>query len=257
MDERVDASPSSKVPPFCPICLDYIKDEAYLDRCFHSFCYQCITNWTTYASLRQSGPLSCIKCPLCKSENLSIIHGFSGNFYLQHFVNQPIGKGCLTRAHVCRWLCYEKEPGMLNDKFSSQSFWKSRRYLRKNQFLQVWLRREIQTLLQEEDVDVIVYHILGVIESFFKSQQKTYYPQLPPEDVRKNFKKLISDAARTFLSSRTDRFVDELELFLASGLTLDAYDMVYMEHLYLKPSLSTSNLRPAEEEDSKLVESND
>ncbi|XP_078446798.1 RING/U-box superfamily protein isoform X2 [Wolffia australiana] len=191
------------------------------------------------------------------SENLSIIHGFSGNFYLQHFVNQPIGKGCLTRAHVCRWLCYEKEPGMLNDKFSSQSFWKSRRYLRKNQFLQVWLRREIQTLLQEEDVDVIVYHILGVIESFFKSQQKTYYPQLPPEDVRKNFKKLISDAARTFLSSRTDRFVDELELFLASGLTLDAYDMVYMEHLYLKPSLSTSNLRPAEEEDSKLVESND
>lgn len=31
--------------------------------------------------------------------------------------------------------------------------------------------------------------------------------------------------------ARTDRFVDEIELFLASGLTLEAYDAIYKQRL--------------------------
>lgn len=34
-----------------------------------------------------------------------------------------------------------------------------------------------------------------------------------------------------FLAARTNRFVDELELFLASGLNIEAYDNVYMQQL--------------------------
>lgn len=42
---------------------------------------------------------------------------------------------------------------------------------------------------------------------------------------------MILDAAKPFLSERADRFVLELELFLASGLNIEAYDSVYLQRL--------------------------
>lgn len=48
---------------------------------------------------------------------------------------------------------------------------------------------------------------------------------------REEFKSLVVDAAKPFLTGRTDRFVNELELFLASGLNIEAYDKVYVNHL--------------------------
>lgn len=42
---------------------------------------------------------------------------------------------------------------------------------------------------------------------------------------------MVSEATRPFLTGRTDRFVNELELFLASSLTVDAFDRVYIQHL--------------------------
>lgn len=42
---------------------------------------------------------------------------------------------------------------------------------------------------------------------------------------------MVSEAARPFITGRTDRFVNELELFLASSLTIDAFDSVYIQHL--------------------------
>ncbi|CAA7399987.1 unnamed protein product [Spirodela intermedia] len=233
------ASSSYEDPNRCPICLEAIKQEAYLDRCFHTFCYCCIASWTRYVSRQHSRSVSSIKCPLCKRENSSIIYGLSGNSFQRHYVNEALGSSFLTRAHKVRWQCYDIEPGVMDHKFDPLSFWKSRRYLQENRFLQAWLRREIQTLLQEEDVEIIMYHVLGLIESFFKRQPKGHHLQ-PPEEKRGEFKKLVSDAARSFLSTRTDRFVDELELFLASGLTLDAYDKVCMEHLHVPASLVPS-----------------
>ncbi|KAK8949908.1 hypothetical protein KSP40_PGU013770 [Platanthera guangdongensis] len=54
---------------------------------------------------------------------------------------------------------------------------------------------------------------------------------LNPEKRREMFRALLIDAAWPFLHARTERFADELELFLASGLNIDAYDEVYMHHL--------------------------
>lgn len=45
------------------------------------------------------------------------------------------------------------------------------------------------------------------------------------------FKAAVSEAARPFLTARTDRFVNEMELFLASGLNIEAYDAVYIQRL--------------------------
>lgn len=52
-----------------------------------------------------------------------------------------------------------------------------------------------------------------------------------PEAKQEEFKALVSDAARLFLMARMDRFVNEMELFLASGLNIEAFDAVYMQRL--------------------------
>ncbi|KAF5946002.1 hypothetical protein HYC85_016230 [Camellia sinensis] len=88
-------------------------------------------------------------------------------------------------------------------------------------------------LNQEEDVEIIVHHILGVIDSFRRNDQK--FPTTP-ETKQEHFKTLVSKAATPFLIGRTDRFVNEVELFLASGLNIEAYDKVYMQHLGWKVS---------------------
>ncbi|XP_058216897.1 uncharacterized protein LOC131327782 [Rhododendron vialii] len=102
-----------------------------------------------------------------------------------------------------------------------------------NQWLQGWLRREIQALLQVEDIEIIVHHILGVIDSLRRNEHQNSPSTL--ERQEETFKALVCQAARPFLAGRTNWFVDEVELFLASGLNIDAYDKVYMQHLGWKP----------------------
>lgn len=71
-----------------------------------------------------------------------------------------------------------------------------------------------------------MHHIHGVIESFLRRldpKRSTYTPQQNQEE----FKAIVADAARPFLTARTERFVVEVELFLASGFTVEAYDEAY------------------------------
>lgn len=42
---------------------------------------------------------------------------------------------------------------------------------------------------------------------------------------------MVSNAVRPFISGRTKRFVEEMECFLASGLSLKAYDEVYLQQM--------------------------
>lgn len=92
------------------------------------------------------------------------------------------------------------------------------------------MRREIQTLLKEEDVGIIVHHVHGVVEASLRSN-KGDNVMLNPEKRREKFRSQLINAARPFLRARAERFADELELFLASGLNIDAYDEVCMHHL--------------------------
>lgn len=49
--------------------------------------------------------------------------------------------------------------------------------------------------------------------------------------VQEEFRVSVSDAIRPFVTGRTERFVNELQLFLASGLNVNAFDKVYIKHL--------------------------
>ncbi|KAL8155397.1 hypothetical protein AgCh_000689 [Apium graveolens] len=191
------------------------------------FCRSCILRWSEVVAGRHAKPLSSVKCPLCKTENTAIIHGIS---YQKYYFNQDVGKSAFfSDAHKYRLQCYYIEPGTFTDIFSVPLYWKSNKYFQKNRFLFNWLRRELQALFQKEDVDIIAHHLHGIIDSLGSS--KTKAPGDSPGKKEEEFKTLVSQAAEPFLRGRTNRFVEELEFFLASGLTIEAYDKVYMKHL--------------------------
>ncbi|KAI3922995.1 hypothetical protein MKW98_013529 [Papaver atlanticum] len=233
MNDKGCSSSTSKDFDPCPICLGSFLQEAYLDRCFHKFCYKCILNWSIYISRQSSKSQSTLTCPLCKGINYSIIYGYDGTSFQQHYINQDPPKQSIffSKAHRFRLQSYYREPGTIYDKVNIPKYWKYRRYLQLNKWLQSWLKREIQALTQEEDVDIIVHHILGVVESFVRSSQRECSSDITPEQNRQEFKALISEAAKPFLTGRTEHFVNEVELFLCSGLNMEAYDEVYLESL--------------------------
>ncbi|KAH7679558.1 Zinc finger RING/FYVE/PHD-type protein [Dioscorea alata] len=220
----------------CPICLNPLVQEAYLDRCFHVFCYPCIVYWTRLVTEKQS--LSSIKCPLCKTENLSIIHGYTGDSFQQNYVNKDGKKSSLSDSYEFRLKFYGASSRMRNGPFDVQRYWKSHRYLLKNTWLKTWLRREIQALSQVEDVDIVMHHIHGVVDSFIKSKEKEGR-KCTPEQNRNAFRHLLLDAGRPFLHGRIDQFVNELEQFLASGLNIQAYDKVCLQHFTMSSSSET------------------
>ncbi|KAL6560619.1 hypothetical protein OROGR_004178 [Orobanche gracilis] len=182
------------------------------------------------AASKQSYASSTLNCPLCKTENFSIIYGYDGTSFQQHDIGQSLSNSeFFSSAHRYRFKCYYTEPGNLADKLCVSRHWKFHKYLQKNQYLPNWLRREIQSLLQEEDVDIIMHHILGVMDSLRRDWSN--HPSISMEMVQKEFRASVSESVRPFLTGRTERFVNELELFLASGLNIDAFDKVYVEHL--------------------------
>ncbi|KAK9161247.1 hypothetical protein Syun_007588 [Stephania yunnanensis] len=224
------SSPSNDFDP-CPICLGPFRDDAYLDRCFHKFCYSCIVSWSKFVANQHSQRQLSLKCPLCKTDNFSVVYGCNGDSFERYYLNQESSeKNFFSRDHKYRLRCYYREPGAIYEKFNIQQYWRFSRYLQPNKWLHLWLRREIQALIQEEDVEIIVHHILGVIESFAKMNE-TGRSKGTPETKREEFKKLVSDAARPFLVGRADRFASEIELFLSSGMNIEAYDKVYLQSL--------------------------
>ncbi|XP_057998716.1 uncharacterized protein LOC131177653 [Hevea brasiliensis] len=163
------------------------------------------------------------------TENLSIIYGYDGSSFQMQYINDNFElSSFFSKAHKYRLKCYYIESGILSNIVNALRYWKSRKCLQPNRWLQSWLRIEIQALLQEEDVEIIVHHMLGVVDSFLRRGDQSH-PMRTPETKQGEFKNLVSDAARPFLAARTERFVNEMELFLASGFNIEAYDEVYMQ----------------------------
>ncbi|KAK4796027.1 hypothetical protein SAY86_028353 [Trapa natans] len=214
----------------CPICLGPIPShqESYLDRCFHKFCYECIVQWIKFAPKKYSEPPDYVTCPYCKTENSSVIYLYDENSLERHYIPQIYTDSVfLSEAHKYRLRSYYTRQGTLDGTFDVQRFWRLRKYLHQNQSFHCWVKRELQALLLEEDVEVIAHHILGTVEFFVKRNGPKNRKQ--PEVVREEFRAIVSEAARPFLAGKTERFVQEMELFLASGLKLEAYDEVYKQ----------------------------
>ncbi|KAG7576096.1 Zinc finger RING-type [Arabidopsis thaliana x Arabidopsis arenosa] len=240
----------------CPICLGPFLHDSYLDTCFHKFCFSCIKQWIKVVSSKASKQLSSVKCPLCKTENFSIIHNYDGCSFDRHYINRNIPDGfVLTKEQRYRLQCYYTESGFLADVFDVARFWKLQKFLQPNRCLEAWLRRELQALMQEEDVDIVMHHLVGVMDSFCKriKQRRKQEARSAETTNQEQFKAAVSEAARPFVMARTDRFVDELELFLAAGLNLEAYDAIYKQRLGWN---NRREMGAASEEREEVVEHN-
>lgn len=78
--------------------------------------------------------------------------------------------------------------------------------------------------MQEEDVDIVTQHVMGVLE-FFEKRQKVD----PREQT--TWKAAVSEAVRPFVDGDAEKFSEEIENFLFSGLSIAAYDKLAEETL--------------------------
>ncbi|EOA31189.1 hypothetical protein CARUB_v10014356mg [Capsella rubella] len=169
-----------------------------------------------------------------QTDNFSVIHNYDGCSFERHYIDQNISDGfVLTKEQRYRLRCYYTESDFVADVSDVARFWKLQKFLYPNKWLEAWLRRELQALMQEEDVDIVLFHLVGVMESFCKriEQRRKQEAKSAEATNQEQFKTLVSEAARPFLMARTDRFVDELELFLAAGMNIEAYDEIYKQRL--------------------------
>ncbi|GJM97011.1 hypothetical protein PR202_ga13901 [Eleusine coracana subsp. coracana] len=211
----------------CPICLEAFKDEAYLDTCFRKVPYSSPNSLQLSPDFRYRDGFHPID--VFNTENLSTIHSFDGESYERWYINQEPRKRRLSDAHELVSQFYNMEE-IGSDVSSVQQYWKQQKYLRKNIWLETWLRREIQALTRDQNVEAIVYHIHGVLESFMKRHKRDHtLRNITVEQSREEFKKLLYDAARPFLLGRTERFVREVELFLVLNLNMEAYNKLRIQ----------------------------
>ena len=77
-----------------------------------------------------------------------------------------------------------------------------------------WIQREFQSLLQEEDVNLITQHVIGVLEHF------------EGKNVLSAWKSSMAETVRLFIPEYADAFCDEIESFLFSGLNMEGYDEI-------------------------------
>ncbi|KVI08511.1 hypothetical protein Ccrd_013130, partial [Cynara cardunculus var. scolymus] len=207
----------------------------------YKFCYSCILQWTKVVGSKHCPCQSFVKCPLCKRKSSSIIYGYDGTSFQQHLIYQNSESSIFfTKAHKYRLQCYYVEPGNSIGNIDVLRYWKSNKYRQPNQWLSSWVSRELQALIQEKDVDIIVHHILGAIDSWRRNETKV--SKVSPALKQEEFKSMVADVAKPFIRGRIDRFVNELEMFLASGLNIEAYDKMYVSHMGWKiPEVATED----------------
>ncbi|XP_053151806.1 E3 ubiquitin-protein ligase Topors isoform X2 [Hemicordylus capensis] len=85
----VDASPDSK----CPICLDKFENVAYLDSCWHRFCFRCVQEWSKNKA----------ECPLCKQPFQSILHSMRSEDHYEIYIVRPSEADAFANPHGRRF----------------------------------------------------------------------------------------------------------------------------------------------------------
>lgn len=195
----------------CPICLCPFETPSMLDQCFHKFCFFCILQWSQI----EDTP----RCPLCKSSFDSILYNIKSNEEYQRYYiketkktrrpknyksktkdsfnpNLPFSTAhSLRRAVYSRGIraipfsnleAYPKFKSQRTIQFSPDAFkanpsqWKTK--------LTPWITRELQSLLETEDVELLTTFVLSLIESVDITDKKAI----------EQLKEIIFDNAETF-----------------------------------------------------------
>ena len=68
--KREPAAGASAAEDRCPICLEDYKNKAFVDACFHAFCFNCIC---------RSADVGGARCPMCKTGFKVVVHNVRAN----------------------------------------------------------------------------------------------------------------------------------------------------------------------------------
>ncbi|XP_024370951.1 uncharacterized protein [Physcomitrium patens] len=243
----------AQVGESCSICLESVTGEAFLDQCFHRFCYHCILQWSEMvmaASLAKTGDpkrVTPLECPLCKTHYTSIIHDLvAGTKFQRHFLLAPDGSQFrLSEAHRRRLAVYAALKAGASSKTVLNSSTladldagvgsplqgtKTRTIsgvVKANKWLPCWVQRELQALMQDEDVNMVTHHVVGVVQSLQKRSRGTMFRPdsgSAKEPSSKSWCNAVAEAMRSFIFEDAEMFAVELWKFLDSGIDIAFYD---------------------------------
>ncbi|KAH3764693.1 E3 ubiquitin-protein ligase Topors [Pelomyxa schiedti] len=214
----------------CPICLLVVERPSVYDSCYqHIFCFSCAMRWgkTAYA------------CPLCKRSARSVITDIDKSDPTEYSLEEELVKSTPDFTEHYRSLTAHtskppRPPKMTLDKF--QAF-RRKVYIERLKAtptkpetptvasiftlsqikakpapwtakLLPWIKRELQAILQEEDVTLLSEYVMGIIKEHELSDPKA-----------------ISQL-KGILFDNTDLFVHELRMFASSPFTMETYDKI-------------------------------
>jgi len=234
-DENQENKSKELFDSSCPICLCPLETAAMIEKCFHMFCFLCILQWsqTTYEP----------QCPLCKRYFSSLIYDIKSEreykkFFLENGTNKKskqktksvqqtrreeredyLKKGKriatpkfhlpFTSEHALRRNVYARSLRAVPlVPIDANSF---RQTLNKNEkillrLLLPFLQRELQALLEEEDVELICSLIMSLFKNL-ELDSPAMYEQLSE-----------------YIFENTPIFIHEILCFVSSGYEMKAYD---------------------------------
>ncbi|KAF6256032.1 hypothetical protein COO60DRAFT_152412 [Scenedesmus sp. NREL 46B-D3] len=228
----------------CPICLNHIElqNEAYLNPCFHRFCFTCIQQWTDAQKLHppaspfrlesNNGSMA-LACPMCKRPYTHIVYDCVGRSYRMLATSGHTGGDAdvaLTAQQRRRRALYITQQQASSCDGQEQVAQPSRRGQPRapnSPQITEWVTRELQALLLEDDVDVIVQHVLGVLQGLVNRQKQSRWKGLNTSPVygpQTAFVDSIMQAIQGFLDEHAAAFAGQLWSFLQSGLSITAHD---------------------------------
>ncbi|XP_024529896.1 uncharacterized protein LOC112346076 [Selaginella moellendorffii] len=209
----------------CAICLaDERSDPAFVDGCFHGFCYPCILTWSE-AMLAYSSTGEFLRCPICKGGYDSLVHGVAMedgvSVFSRHCLVHPhrsTHKLALTPAQMWRRKRYSQE-------FEGDVVRAAGTGRDCTKYLWDWIVREVQALMLDRDVTLVAHLVKGALERLLRtSGRKNLSDMARSPAAAMDCERVVAPLLEPFLDRDSGRFVKEMIKYLATGLPIDAYD---------------------------------
>ena len=249
----------------CAICLNQMTDDTrtVVEECYHSFCRECIATWCDRQASgdKAAAANAAPGCPLCREPIVALLHEIRGDDeYLRSRpddIRQAAERAAAARRQRNRDASRRLD-AEVRDPFGPRALARRRQIYARRQYshrayqragrclpaaapaslrlrpgaaateLAPWLRRELIALLGIEDVETVVWFVLGLCERGGIPAPPAAAP--PPGQPLRQGSWLGAPPCeaqlKPFLGERTAHFLHELYAFALSPVPLELYDRV-------------------------------
>jgi len=263
----------------CSICLSAVENRAFTDACYHTFCFECLVEWSHVRAV----------CPLCKKSFRSIIHSFRSyddyklyqvpKSYVSNSANSASSLNNSAPSHFARvarflnrsnaetvsplndgdhMLALRRRVYSHSEEMQLRGFWSSDGvvispphqvspamfdcYPGVQEHVRPWVLRDIAVIIGSGDVAGIADIVLGLLRNF-PITSEDFYERLFP-----------------YLGLHTRRFLQELDAFARSPFDVTTYDarVVYstgphLEAFFPLPTEHVEDISSSDDSDIEIV----